>query len=183
MNTKNSWLSKALVLAFFLPALFLAGLVISDCRVNLTPSHPKGLYRLVPGEPERGDYVAFCLPPENPLADLALRRGYLGRGPCLSGSQVLLKRLAGLPGDYVGLTDSGLILNGLPLTGTAWPEADSLGRDLPASLLSSGLIPAGLALVLSQGHPGSFDSRYFGLIPLAALMKAEPVLIFNKEFK
>ena len=183
MNTKNSWLNKRLKIGFTLLVLVPMALAVSGYRVNLTSSHPKGLYRLVSTTPERGDYVTFCLAPDHPLADLAVRRGYLGRGGCRSGSRPLLKRLAGLPGDYVAVTASGLVLNGLPLSGTARPETDSQGRDLPPSLLTSGLIPAGLALVLSQGHPGSFDSRYFGFIPLATLMKAEPVLIFNKERK
>ncbi|MCL2029792.1 MAG: conjugative transfer signal peptidase TraF [Deltaproteobacteria bacterium] len=180
---KNFWPSKGFKIGFLLLVLVPMALAVSGYRVNMTASHPKGLYRLVSAAPERGDYVAFCLAPEHPLADLAVRRGYLGRGGCRSGSRPLLKRLAGLPGDHLALTASGLVLNGLPLSGTARPEADSFGRDLPPSLLTSGLIPAGLALVLSQGHPGSFDSRYFGLVPLATLMKAEPVLIFNKERK
>ena len=41
------------------------------------------------------------------------------------------------------------------------------------SLLHDGVIPAGQALVLTA-HPGGFDSRYFGLVPLAGLTTYTP---------
>ena len=181
MHIKNFWPNKALGLAIGLGllALLLLALGWSGYRLNLTPSQPRGLYRLVPEKPGRGDYVAFCLNPEHPLADLAARRGYLGRGSCRSGRQPLLKRLLGLPGDYVTLAAEGGIVNGTFLPGTKNLELDSQGRATPSSLLAPGLIPAGLALVLSQAHPGSFDSRYFGLIPLASLQKVKSVLVLN----
>ena len=112
MNTKNFWPSKGFKIGFTLLVLVPMALAVSGYRVNMTASHPKGLYRLVSAVPERGDYVAFCLAPEHPLAELAVRRGYLGRGGCRSGSRPLLKRLAGLPGDHLALTASGLVLNG-----------------------------------------------------------------------
>jgi conjugative transfer signal peptidase TraF len=185
MNTKNFWpdRGKTLMKGLALTVVVLLALGVGGYRFNMTSSHAKGVYRLVPGAPERGDYVAFCLASDHPQADLALRRGYLGRGGCLSGSRPLLKRLAGLPGDHVALNASGLHLSGVLLPGTARPETDSRGRDLPPSLLTSGLIPAGLGLVLSQNHPGSYDSRYFGLIPLASLKKVKPVLLLTKEFQ
>ena len=183
MNMKNFWPRKFLGFGLALTVLGLLVLAVGGFRFNMTSSHPRGVYRLVSGAPERGDYVAFCLASGHPMSDLAVRRGYLARGSCHSGSRPLLKRLVGLPGDYVAMTASGLVLNGASLPGTARPETDSQGRELPPSILTSGLIPSGLALVLSQGHPGSFDSRHFGLIPLASLRKVKPVLLFNKEFQ
>ena len=46
------------------------------------------------------------------------------------------------------------------------------------SALRSGVIPSGMALVLAD-HEGSFDSRYFGLVPLENLRRVEPVFMFN----
>ena len=46
------------------------------------------------------------------------------------------------------------------------------------SVLRSGVIPTGMALVLAD-HEGSFDSRYFGLVPLESLQRVEPVFVFN----
>lgn len=165
--------------AFFLllPLLHRAGL-----RFNPTPSLPKGIYRVVPGAPERGDLVAFCL--ESAVWTLLAReRGYLGSGSCPSGLRPLLKRLAGMPGDAVDVTPDGIEI--VPAAGTAcfWPAParahDSMGRALPPSSLRSGGIPVGRALVLTD-HPGSFDSRYFGLVPLAHMVRVKPVFTFNQ---
>jgi len=146
-------------LGLFLLLLWCAGL-----RVNLTPSLPKGIYALRPGTPGKGDLVSFCL--EGEFADLARERGYLQAGSCPSGLRPLLKMVTGLPGD--------VIPNDLHL----W-SADSLGRALP-SALPEGIIPPGMALVLAK-HPGSFDGRYFGLVPLDALQRVKPVFVFNPQ--
>jgi type IV secretory pathway protease TraF len=54
---------------------------------------------------------------------------------------------------------------------------DSQGRAL-LSALPEGIIPPGMALLLAK-HPGSFDGRYFGLVPLDALQRVKPVFVFN----
>lgn len=134
-------------------------------RFNPTPSLPKGIYRLALGTPEKGELVTFCLKGE--FAELALERGYLEPGSCPSGLRPLLKRLAGLPGDFVDPS--------------AFPfrSVDSQGRPMP-SVLVSGLVPSGMALVLAD-HPGSFDSRYFGFVPLDSLQRVEPVFVFTPK--
>ena len=82
--------------------LMLAFALVFDAgfRFNPTPSLPKGIYRIVSGVPEKNGLVSFCL--EGEFAELALERGYLEPGSCPSGLRSLLKRLAGLPGDFVG---------------------------------------------------------------------------------
>jgi conjugative transfer signal peptidase TraF len=152
---RNSVLA-ACCAALTLPLFWCAGL-----RVNLTPSLPQGIYVLCPGTPGKGDYAAFCL--EGEFAELARERGYLQAGSCPSGLRPLLKKVAGLPGD--------------PIPGDlAVRPVDSLGRALP-SVLPEGIVPPGMALLLAE-HPGSFDSRYFGPVPVASLRKTEPVLLF-----
>ena len=147
-------------LALTLALVFGAGL-----RFNPTPSLPKGIYRLAPGAPEKGDLVSFCL--EGEFAELALERGYLEPGSCPSGLRPLLKRLAGLPGDSVDPS--------------AFPirSVDSHGRFMSPALVP-GVVPPGMALVLAE-HPGSFDSRYFGFVPLDSLQRVEPVFVFNPK--
>jgi len=134
-------------------------------RINPTPSLPRGIYRLAPGEPQRGDLVSFCLQGE--FVDLARERGYLQAGSCKSGLRPLLKRLAAMPGDFIE-ADS-----------LAIRTVDSLGRPMP-SVLKSGIVPSGMALVLAD-HEGSFDSRYFGLVPLESLQRVEPLLVFKPQ--
>jgi conjugative transfer signal peptidase TraF len=130
-------------------------------RVNLTPSLPQGVYRLCPDTPGKGDFAAFCL--EGEFAELARERGYLLAGSCPSGLRPLLKRVAGLPGDAI--------------PALAVRSTDSQGRALP-SVLPQGVIPSGMALVLAD-HPGSYDSRYFGLVPLESLHRVKAVLVWT----
>ena len=131
-------------------------------RINLTPSLPQGFYVLCPGTPGKGDFATFCL--EGEFADLARERGYLQAGSCPSGLRPLLKTLVGLPGDAI---PGGLRIR----------SVDSLGRAMP-SALPEGIIPSDMALVLAD-HPGSFDGRYFGLVPLEKLQRAEAVLVWK----
>ena len=156
----RSFLHAALALSFSLIALWSQGF-----RLNLTPSLPIGIHRLCPDAPDRGDLAAFCL--EGKFADLARERGYLQAGSCPSGLRPLLKRVAGIPGDPVNP-------DALPRRNT-----DSLGRTMP-SILEAGIIPPGMGLLFTE-HPGSFDSRYFGYVPLDALLKAVPVFTFNPK--
>ncbi len=150
------WLTLTFALAFG------AGM-----RFNPTPSLPKGIYRLAPGAPEKNDLVSFCL--EGEFAELALERGYLEPGSCPSGLRPLLKRLAALPGDFVDPS--------------AFPirSVDSHGRSISPALLP-GVVPPGMALVLAD-HPGSFDSRYFGFVPLDSLQRVEPIFVFHPKGK
>ncbi|MDL2209715.1 conjugative transfer signal peptidase TraF [Desulfovibrio sp. OttesenSCG-928-I05] len=166
MKIMRSCLFLLLFAFFALSGLWLAGL-----RVNVTASLPLGLYRLCPGTPGKGDYVSFCL--EGEYAQLALERGYVASGSCPSGLRPLLKQVAGLHGDVAGDVMDAAGLHAL--------EADSLHRPL-ASALRDGRIPPGMALVLSP-HGGSFDGRYFGLVPVASLQRVEPVLVFHHSAK
>lgn len=142
---------------------------------------PRGLYLIQAGSGsssellKHGDIVSFCLSPDNKFYELAKDRQYLASGSCPGGLKPLLKHLSGLPGDKIEVTPNGIVVNGKYLKGTARPELDSQDRAVPPSLLSSGIIPDGMALVLSPGHLGSFDSRHFGLMPISSLQKVEPV--------
>ena len=149
-------------LALTLVLFFCTGL-----RFNPTPSLPKGIYCLVSEAPTKNNLVSFCL--EGEFAELALERGYLEPGSCPSGLRPLLKRLAALPGDFVDPS--------------AFPirAVDSHGRSISPALMS-GVVPPGMALVLAD-HPGSFDSRYFGFVPLESLQRVKPVFLFNPKGK
>lgn len=150
---------------FFVVWLTLIFALVFDAglRINPTPSLPKGIYRIVSDIPQKNDLVSFCLQGE--FAELALERGYLEAGSCENGLRPLLKRLAGMPDDYIEAETLAIC------------SVDSQERHIP-SILQSGVIPFGMALVLAD-HPGSFDSRYFGLVPLENLQRVEPVFLFN----
>jgi conjugative transfer signal peptidase TraF len=154
------------VLSFFLPLM--------GYRVNLTPSMPVGVYQISHDPVERNHLAAFCL---EDMEFTPLARRYLGTGSCLSGLRPLLKEVAGLPGDMIGFRDGLITLNGHVIAGTALLKTDSMGRPAPVSRLTPGIIPPGKALMLSH-YPGSFDGRYFGLVPLASLDPVQAILTF-----
>src|SRR5690349_2535022 len=79
-------------------------------RLNTTPSMPRGLYFMTPGEPQRGATVLVCLPVS--LAAWGVARGYIGYGDCDNGSEALLKTIAAVAGDVVTVRESGIAVNG-----------------------------------------------------------------------
>lgn len=143
-------------------------------RFNSTPSTPTGVYRLSSAPPKHGDTVAYCLRGE--AAELARQRGYLTEGSCPSGLCPVLKTVAGLPGDTLSQGIDGLRVNGLLQPHSAVLPFDSHGRSMAGALLPP-TVPEGMAVLLSD-HAGGFDSRYFGLVPLADLRRYTPVFTF-----
>jgi len=134
---------------------------------NLTPSVPMGMYLARRGAPlARGSLVAFT-PPAGAAATIDARH-YLPRGVGL------LKHLVALPGDRVCIDDRSYSVDGHPVGGVA--PADTLGRHLDPYVYC-GLVPDGLAFV-GTSAPLSFDSRYFGPVPLSSLTVVEAVWTF-----
>ena len=78
--------------------------------INETPSFPQGIYQKYPREARvrRGQMVVAC-PPDEPMYHLALQRHYLRPGLCPSGTEPLIKKVVGLPGDTI-LVAAGLWL-------------------------------------------------------------------------
>lgn len=131
-------------------------------RVNLTPSEPLGLWKIVPLDRavRVGDMVFVC-PPDNSTMREALTRGYLRRGLCKGGFAPLIKMVAALPGQRISV-GSEVEIDGIPLPSSRLAEVDDQGRRLPAAV--EGLVPVG-AVFLHSEYPGSYDSRYFGPVP------------------
>jgi conjugative transfer signal peptidase TraF len=171
---------------------FLSGSAISGAilfaksfgyRINESRSLPLGLWRLSSlSRPLRaGDIVSFC-PPDTPLFQDARRRGYLGYGACDGGYEPLLKPTVAVEGDEVTATSDGLRVNGRLLANAKPLTADRAGRPLPSPAAPAGAVPQGMVWVISSYNALSFDSRYFGPIPVAAIEGvAKPVLVFDKR--
>jgi conjugative transfer signal peptidase TraF len=159
-----------------LSALVLTCLGVWDAgfRVNVTSSMPPGIYRIAPGLPERGDYVSFCLAGDT--AAFALERGYLRPGICPSGTRPLLKRLAGVAGDEAHVAPEGIYVNSVLQPASAALDVDKNGTELPR-VNPEGRIPSGQALLLAA-HQGSYDSRYFGLVPAESLQRVKAVWLW-----
>src|SRR5437773_12415108 len=99
-----------------LSAGLVSGVVPALClvvRLNVAPSVPLGLYRMVDEPVARGVLVVACVPPD--AARLARDRGYLTAGSCPGGTRPILKRIGAVPGDIVDLDADGVTVNGAPL--------------------------------------------------------------------
>lgn len=133
---------------------------------NATASAPVGLYTLQPGgSPVLGDLVVVR--PVEPLANFLHRGGYLPLGV------PLLKRVAALPGQTVCRTGVTVTVDGAAAA-TAH-RRDRLGRRLPRWSGCLTLRPGEFFLL--NRHPDSLDGRYFGPMPMAALLvRAQPLL-------
>jgi len=161
--------------AVALVATFLVGGLIAGhsagLRLNKTESLPMGIYQVEETDPamiERGSIVMAC-PEQSEVQTEARDRGYLPYGfGCPGGFAPLFKIAMALPGDVVNATPEGITINGQPIANTSRLTTDGEGRALPP-LPESGEVPPGKVWLLSDYAPRSWDSRYFGPVPLGTV--------------
>jgi conjugative transfer signal peptidase TraF len=137
-------------------------------RINHSPSLAPILWRVTPlqGALQRGQIVSFCSP-DNVIIRQARARGYLGPGTCAGGTEPLLKRVEALGGDWVSLDHVGVAVNDVRVSGTRLLQVDGHGRLIASIGPGTWLINADAFWAGSSAHPHSFDSRYFGPVPLS----------------
>jgi len=139
--------------------------------INTTPSFPIGLYRRVePGSnAAQGDLVLVCLPREQWLREprWSLR--------CPDGARPILKQAAALPGAKVETS-----VDGVRVDGRLVPNSRPLPTLAPA--VTFGHVPAGMFWALSDHSPDSYDSRYFGPLPLPAIRAVVRPLRWQRVF-
>jgi conjugative transfer signal peptidase TraF len=126
---------------------------------NASASAPIGLYRVLPGKPVRGNLVLVHTP--DSVRQLAAERGYLPQ------NVPLVKRVAALDGDIVCAADDVISVNGRVVAERL--ARDRLGRPLP-TWSGCHLLDGGEAFLLMEGRTDSFDSRYFGPVPMPAII-------------
>lgn len=143
-------------------------------RLNLTPSHPLGLWRIVPlGRAAAVGDLVFVCPPRNAVFEQAAARGYLRRGLCSGWVGPLIKIVAAAEGQRVEVGRS-VAIDGQPLEHSDVRLIDGEGRALVPWL--GGVVPPG-HLYLHSSFVGSYDSRYFGPVPAEGVLgRAVPVL-------
>lgn len=150
---------------------------IGGFRLNLTPSEPLGLWRIVAlrRPVETGDLVFVC-PPVTGSFEEARRRGYVRRGLCPGGLAPLIKTVAALPGQHVEIA-ADVTVDGRALTSSIVRTSDGEGR--PITPFKTGIVPP-RNLFLHSSFASSYDSRYFGPVPDTGLLGlARPVLTFE----
>jgi conjugative transfer signal peptidase TraF len=168
---------RSLTLAVLTIAAAFDVVAILGLRWNATPSMPVGLWRTVTfsAPPQRGQIAVICL--DGDAARLALARGYVGSGSCPLHLEELFKPIAAIPGDVVQISDDGVMVNGHRLSGIVPLIADSKGRTLP-TIRATYRVQPGSVWLLSGHDPRSFDSRYFGPVPIASIHAyAIPVIV------
>ena len=146
-------------------------------RVNLTPSEPLGLWRIV--KPDRpilvGDLVFIC-PPNTDAMRKARARGYLRSGLCAGRVAPLIKTVVATEGQAIAIGAS-VEIDGRRLPHSDVRPTDAAGRALTA--FSGGPVSPG-SLFLHSDFAGSYDSRYFGPIPASGVLgRAHPLLTFE----
>jgi conjugative transfer signal peptidase TraF len=154
----------AFVLLGTVAAIIVASIAGGRFVWNLSPSLRRGLYVLDRSAAPTRDAIVTFQPPANAAALIAARH-YLPHGVSL------LKTVVALPGDAVCIDDVAFLVSGRIVGLIA--RHDSAGRPLDSFRFCSVVSP-GSAFV-STAAPLSFDSRYFGPVPLSNLTVAVPV--------
>ena len=151
------------VLADRLPRVLATGLAVSSLLAVAGSSHfigfnsspsaaPVGFYWRTAPRPGRGKLVEFCLPED--VAVFAEARGYIGHGSCPGDTESLGKIVTGMPGDVVRVDPAAAL------------KRDTAGRPMTHFPFGQYRVPAGEVWVHGATR-NSFDSRYFGPVPIA----------------
>lgn len=168
--------------------LLLAGIVLAQVLLwqpwrltyNFTVSEPLGFYayRKIPAGqyvPKLGDLIVFSYS----APSWALGR-YAPSGA------LFLKRVGAVPGETLILHDNGRAVAACSgqtcrELGVAL-ERDSRERSLPMPPFATGTrIPAGQIYARSAHVPNSYDSRYFGLVPVTRIRGiAYPLFVWDR---
>ncbi|MBY3179793.1 conjugative transfer signal peptidase TraF [Rhizobium leguminosarum] len=156
-------LSMAAVAAILLVVTAVAG----GYRINLTPSEPLGLWRIIPlHRPAAVDDLLFICPPETAAIREGRARGYLRSGSCPGGVAPLIKAVIAVAGQHVEIGDS-VSVDGRDVSSSSLALRDGKGR--PLTPFPSGTVPAE-CVFLHSSFPGSYDSRYFGPLPATGIL-------------
>lgn len=141
-------------------------LLISYCLlnilvINITTSVPVGLYMITFNNLQINDYVKYK--PTGELLAYSLQKKYLLNG------MSFIKKIAALEGDTYYIRDNYLYINQL-----------NKGRVYNSDFMKIETnkvyhVSNGNALLLTE-HPRSFDSRYYGEVPIESLVKIIPII-------
>jgi len=152
---------------------------------NYTHSAPFGLYRAIPNPTNTprnpAPYVFFC--PDVRWPTMKGQPNY--RNPmrtCPDGFAPLIKPVVAWPGDTVETSGKGVSVNGHLLPHTATMDRDSLRRQILPFPEGKYMVQKNQLWVVSSFSPRSFDSRYFGPIPLNSVRSWIRPLLLERSY-
>ena len=167
-------------IAILISAVFAAVLAlgaIAGVRLNIASnSLPPGFYRIV--SPGKGSDLLIC--PTGIAESVSIGSGYRPKGAgCGDGYAPLLKPISARYGDTVTVSNAAISINGRRLPNSRQYAKDALGRPLPQVPAGTYPVLPGTVWVISSYNRFSFDSRYFGPIPLDEKVRyANPFWLF-----
>lgn len=153
----------ALVMSFLLQ--------FNHLQINLTPSMPLGIYRII----QNGDIVAVCLP--NHIAQKGLEKKHLIKGKCPSGVISVVKEVIAIPGDTVTLSQEGITVNN-QFYPAPKRSTDSQGLVIKR-FVENGVYSTINDYWLYGSHSPnySWDSRYFGGVSKESILNILKVIM------
>jgi signal peptidase I len=159
-----------LVQPFWIPSESMLDTIHVNDRVMVN----KLAYNL--GEPERGDIVVFRDPAEpeidESIPEAVIRSVLEAVGIRTRGSDDLIKRIVGLPGETITISDDRVHIDGVPLTEPYLRDGVTMPDDGPFQIGDEEVF------VMGDNREFSFDSRRFGNIELDALIGRAFVIIW-----
>ncbi len=128
------------------------------------------------GEPERGDVVVFRDPAEplldEPVPEAVIRSVLEAVGVRTRGREDLIKRVIGLPGETITISDNQVHIDGVALS------EPYLAADVVMPDEGPFVIGADEVFVMGDNREFSFDSRRFGNISYESLVGRAFVIIW-----
>jgi conjugative transfer signal peptidase TraF len=169
------------VLLITLAAVAVVFLVLQlvGIRLNASVSSPVGLYIQDPN----GPYIGFCPTDHYLSASRHYRRAAFAGASngCPDGAEQLLKPVAAREGDTVVLDSAGVIVNGRRIPRSAALDDDSEGRPMTRWPVGTYAVAPDQIWVISSYNAKSYDSRYFGPVPVASVRaRYRPLLVVSE---
>ena len=148
--------------------------------INFTPSMPIGLWRVENSvNIVRDGVVLVCFPKEFSKTPVISENDNLVSGSCKNGYAPLLKEVRGMPGDTITISKQNVRINDKSIHASITRTRNAQGKAITHMPFGMHVLGKDEYWVLSNQHPNSFDSRYFGPIKNSWIVGiAKPVLVF-----